>query len=121
MNLRKITPKLLCIFLSFLILNNSKAQNSIDDVLKDLKNPDELSKIQTNDSGFYVKQMTGKEWIATLSDLGTNVWENAALPENYWNEDEAGHKNSTIKTPALFAGVSDGVIGEIGNVSDLLV
>ena len=32
MNLRKITPKLLCIFLSFLILNNSKAQNSIDDV-----------------------------------------------------------------------------------------
>lgn len=43
--------------------------------------------------------MTGKEWISTLSDLGTNVWEEAALPKNYWNEDEAGYKNSTIKTP----------------------
>ena len=64
--------------------------------------------------------MTGKEWIATLSDLGTNVWENAALPENYWNEDEAGHKNSTIKTPALFAGVSDGVIGEITEYPQLI-
>ena len=97
-----------------------EVQNSMDDVLKDLKNPDELSKIKTDSLGFYVKQMTGKEWITTLSDLGTNVWEEAALPKNYWNEDEAGYKNSTIKTPALFAGVSDGVIGEVSDYPQLV-
>ena len=97
-----------------------EVQNAIDDVLKDLKNPDELSKIKTDSLGFYVKQMTGKEWITTLSDLGTNVWEEAALPKNYWNEDEAGYKNSTIKTPALFAGVSDGVIGEVSDYPQLV-
>ena len=96
-----------------------EVQNSIDDVLKDLKNPDELSKIQTNDSGFYVKQMTGKEWITTLSDLGTNVWENAALPETYWNEDK-GSKASNIRMPALFTGVSDGVIGEVTQYPQLI-
>ena len=97
-----------------------EVQNAIDDVLKDLKKTDELSKIQTNDSGFYVKQMTGKEWISTLSDLGTNVWEEAALPKNYWKEDEAGHKNSTIKTPALFAGVSDGGIDLVSDYPQLV-
>ena len=96
-----------------------EVQNAIDDVLKDLKNPDELSKIQTNDSGFYVKQMTGKEWITTLSDLGTNVWENAALPENYWNEDK-GSTTNNVRMPALFTGVSDGVIGEVTEYPQLI-
>ena len=72
------------------------------------------------DFGFYVADMTGKQWLNTIGDLGTSVWENATLPENYWKEDEAGHKNSTIKTPALFAGVSDGGIDLVSDYPQLV-
>ena len=72
------------------------------------------------DFGFYVKAMNGKEWLQTIGELGTNVWEDAALPKNYWKEDEAGHKNSTIKTPALFAGVSDGGIDLVSDYPQLI-
>ena len=74
----------------------------------------------TDDFGFYVADMTGKQWLNTIGDLGTSVWENVTLPENYWKEDEAGHKNSTIKTPALFAGVSDGGIDLVSDYPQLV-
>ncbi|EKB54077.1 hypothetical protein HMPREF9699_02120, partial [Bergeyella zoohelcum ATCC 43767] len=101
-----------------------EVQNSINAVLKDLKDPKDLNslsnKTEVTDFGFYVKQMTGKEWIETLSDLGTTVWEEASLPKNYWNEDEAGYTNSTIRMPALFTGVADGVIGEVTSYPQLI-
>ncbi|MDY3345677.1 hypothetical protein PG326_10580, partial [Riemerella anatipestifer] len=101
-----------------------EVQNSINTVLKDLKDPKDLNslsnKTEVTDFGFYVKQMTGKEWIETLSDLGTTVWEEASFPKNYWNEDEAGYTNSTIRMPALFTGVADGVIGEVTSYPQLV-
>lgn len=100
-----------------------EVQNSINDVLKDLNNPKDINslskKTKVNDFGFYVAQMTGKEWITTLSDLGTNVWEQAALPENYWNEDK-GSKTNNVRMPALFTGVSDGVISEVTEYPQLI-
>ncbi|WP_336686037.1 fibronectin type III domain-containing protein [Chryseobacterium bernardetii] len=100
-----------------------EVQNSINDALKDLKNPKDINslsaKTQVNDLGFYVKQMSGKEWVETLSELGDNVWEQAALPKKYWNEDE-GSKKSNVQMPALFSGVADGVIGEITEYPQLI-
>ncbi len=71
------------------------------------------------DFGFYVKAMNGKEWLQTIGELGTNVWENAALPENYWNEDKDSTTNN-VRMPALFTGVSDGVIGEVTEYPQLI-
>ncbi|WP_336686034.1 hypothetical protein [Chryseobacterium bernardetii] len=100
-----------------------EVQNSINDALKDLKNPKDINslsaKTQVNDFGFYVKQMSGKEWVETLSELGDNVWEQAALPKKYWNEDE-GSKKSNVQMPALFSGVADGVIGEVTEYPQLI-
>jgi hypothetical protein len=71
------------------------------------------------DFGFYVADMTGKQWLATIGELGSNVWENAALPENYWNEDK-GSKTSNVRMPALFTGVADGAIGLISDYPQLI-
>ena len=71
------------------------------------------------DFGFYVADMTGKQWLNTIGDLGTSVWENATLPENYWNEDK-GSKTNNVRMPALFTGVSDGVIGEVTEYPQLI-
>ena len=72
-----------------------------------------------DEAGFYVADMTGKQWLTTIADLGTSVWENATLPENYWNEDK-GSKTSNVRMPALFTGVSDGVIGEVTEFPQLV-
>ncbi|QPH39441.1 fibronectin type III domain-containing protein [Pedobacter endophyticus] len=71
-------------------------------------------------SGFYVKDMNGAEWVRTIGDLGSNVWEEAALPKDYWNEDEVSHKTSTVRMPALFTGVGDGVIEEVTEYPQLI-
>lgn len=101
-----------------------EVQNTIDDALKDLNDPNDINSLSKKPKveidGFYVKQMTGKEWVTTLSDLGTNVWENATLPKDYWKQDEAGHNNSNIKMPALFAGVSDGGIELVSDYPQLI-
>ena len=101
-----------------------EVQNSINDALKDLKNPKDINslsaKTQVNDSGFYVKQMSGKEWVETLSELGDNVWEQAALPTSYWNEGEAGFTKSNVRMPALFSGAADGGIDMVSDYPQLI-
>ncbi|MBP1618616.1 MAG: hypothetical protein H6Q14_2443 [Bacteroidetes bacterium] len=77
-------------------------------------------KTQAEDGGeFYVKGMDGREWLSTIADLGQNVWENAALPENYWNRDK-GYNNSTVHLPPTFAGVGDGVIDQVTQYPQLI-
>lgn len=74
----------------------------------------------TEDGGdFYVKDMNGREWMNTICDLGSEVWENAALPQDYWNKDKEYNK-STIHVPPTFAGVGDGVIEEVTDVPQLV-
>ena len=96
-----------------------EVQNDINEKLNELglegKTSDEI-----NDDGFYVARMNGKQWIETLVNLGTAVWEEATLPKDYWNQEEANYQNSTVKTPALFAGVSDGVIDQITTYPQLI-
>ena len=70
--------------------------------------------------GFYVKDMNGQEWLGTICDLGSNVWENAALPENYWNQDNKGFKDSNIHLPPTLSGVSDGAIGLVSDYPQLI-
>ena len=72
-----------------------------------------------DEAGFYVADMTGKQWLTTIADLGTSVWENATLPENYWNEDK-GSKTSNVRMPALFTGVSDGAIDLVSDYPQLV-
>ena len=74
---------------------------------------------KVSELGFYVKDMNTKEWLETIGKLGTDIWENAALPKSYWNEDE-GSKTSSVKMPALFTGVSDGVVSEVGDFPQLI-
>lgn len=60
---------------------------------------------ETEDAGeFFVKDMNGAAWVKTICDLGSNVWENAALPEGYWNKDK-DFANSPIHIPPTLAGV----------------
>lgn len=77
---------------------------------------------ETADDGgsFYVKEMNGREWLGTICDLGSNVWENAALPENYWNQDNEGFKDSTIHLPPTLSGVSDGAIDLVSDYPQLI-
>ncbi|WP_306843632.1 fibronectin type III domain-containing protein [Chryseobacterium lathyri] len=74
----------------------------------------------TEDGGeFWVRKMNGRGWLKTLGELGGSVWEDAALPKNYWNKDE-GYSNSNIHIPPTFAGVGDGVIEEIMDYPQLI-
>ena len=76
--------------------------------------------LRTQDGGeFWVKEMSGREWLSTIGELGESVWENAALPENYWNKDQ-NYNQSNIHVPPLFAGVSDGVVEEVSNYPQLI-
>ncbi|WP_144280844.1 fibronectin type III domain-containing protein [Chryseobacterium echinoideorum] len=79
-------------------------------------------KQQTEDGGeFWVRKMNGRGWLKTIGELGENVWENAALPKNYWNKDEGyNDANTNIHIPPTFAGVGDGVIGEISDYPQLI-
>ncbi|NTE03448.1 hypothetical protein G6M26_07950 [Agrobacterium tumefaciens] len=75
---------------------------------------------ETEDAGeFFVKDMNGAAWVKTICDLGSNVWENAALPEGYWNKDK-DFANSPIHIPPTLAGVSDGVINEVSDYPQLV-
>ena len=76
--------------------------------------------LKTQDGGeFWVKEMSGREWLSTIGELGESVWENAALPENYWNKDQ-NYNQSNIHVPPLFAGVSDGVVEEVSDYPQLV-
>ncbi|MDR1526048.1 MAG: AHH domain-containing protein, partial [Dysgonamonadaceae bacterium] len=83
-----------------------------EDKLNELGGLDGKTTDPVEDDGFYVASMNGRQWLQTLSDLGNAVWNDAALPQEYWNQDKE-YKSSTIHTPSLFAGISDGVIEEI--------
>ena len=74
---------------------------------------------KVSELGFYVKDMNTKEWLETIGKLGTDIWENAALPKSYWNEDE-GSKTSSVKMPALFTGASDGAIDVVSDYPQLI-
>jgi len=75
---------------------------------------------ETEDAGeFFVKDMNGAAWVKTICDLGSNVWENAALPEGYWNKDK-DFANSPIHIPPTLAGVSDGIINEVSDYPQLV-
>jgi hypothetical protein len=75
----------------------------------------------TDDGGaFYVAEMNGSEWVSTICDLGSNVWENAALPENYWKQDDKGFEKSNIHLPPTLSGVSDGAIGIVSDYPQLI-
>ena len=77
-------------------------------------------RLVTEDGGeFWIKEMNGRQWLETIGDLGTSVWENAALPEEYWNKDK-GYSKSNIHMPPTFAGVADGVVDEITNYPQLI-
>ena len=83
------------------------------------KSSDEVS-TPTEDGGeFMVKEMNGKQWLETLGDLGTNVWENATMPESYWNKDKS-YSKSNIHIPPTFAGVGDGVIDQVTQYPQLI-
>jgi len=69
---------------------------------------------------FYVASMNGKQWLETIGNLGTTIWEEAALPKTYWNQDEANYKSSTIRMPALFTGVADGAINIVSDYPQLV-
>ncbi|WP_163273512.1 hypothetical protein [Dysgonomonas sp. 511] len=77
------------------------------------KKSKEVSRDITEDEGeFWVKQMNGREWISTICDLGSEIWDNATLPEGYWNKDKS-YSESNIHIPPTLAGVSDGVIDQV--------
>jgi hypothetical protein len=102
----------------------AQTQELMNEKLQELgwegKSSDAVSPTPTEDGGeFMVKEMNGKQWLETLGDLGTNVWENAALPESYWNKDK-GYGKSNIHIPPTFAGVGDGVIGEVSDYPQLI-
>jgi len=79
-------------------------------------------RVETTDDGegFYVAEMNGSEWVSTICDLGSNVWENATLPENYWKQDDKGFEKSTIHLPPTLSGVSDGAIGIVSDYPQLI-
>ncbi|MCY0976647.1 hypothetical protein PGH12_05720 [Chryseobacterium wangxinyae] len=77
-------------------------------------------KQQTEDGGeFWVRKMNGRGWLNTIGDLGESVWENAVMPESYWNKDK-NYNYANIHIPPTFAGVGDGVIGEITDYPQLV-
>ncbi|MDR2474472.1 MAG: hypothetical protein LBD45_01310 [Bacteroidales bacterium] len=89
-----------------------EVENAINEKLNELGLEGKTSEA-VNQDGFYVASMNGKQWIETVKNLGVTVWEEAALPKNYWKQDETNYNSSTIHTPSLFSGVSDGVIEEV--------
>ncbi|WP_326983252.1 hypothetical protein VUJ46_01520 [Chryseobacterium sp. MYb264] len=101
-----------------------QVQTLMDEKLKELEGltnkTSQAVNTSTEDGGeFFVKQMNGKEWLETLADLGDNVWENATMPESYWNKD-TNYSKSNIHIPPTFAGVGDGVIGEVTDYPQLI-
>ncbi|WP_419487086.1 fibronectin type III domain-containing protein [Chryseobacterium bernardetii] len=102
----------------------NQVQTLMDEKLKELgglnNKTSQTVSTSTEDGGeFFVKQMNGKQWLETLEDLGANVWENATMPEDYWNKDK-NYSKSNIHIPPTFAGVGDGVIGEVTDYPQLI-
>jgi hypothetical protein len=51
-------------------------------------------------------------FLPEVVELGENIYENAALPEKYWNDKDGKYTNSPVQMPGMVAGVSDGVLNE---------
>ncbi|PGH38960.1 MAG: hypothetical protein CRN43_11960, partial [Candidatus Nephrothrix sp. EaCA] len=68
---------------------------------------------------FWVKAMNGMEWLHTIGNLGSSVWETAALPKGYWNKEE-GYRESTVHAPPTLVGLSDGVVEEVTEYQQLV-
>ncbi|EHQ43863.1 Fibronectin type III domain [Myroides odoratus] len=76
--------------------------------------------VEGEDAGeFYVAEMDGRQWLKTIGDLGSSVWETANLPEAYWNKD-SGYATSSIHVPPIFAGVSNGLTEEALGLQQLV-
>src|SRR6218665_938804 len=68
---------------------------------------------------FWVKAMNGMEWLHTIGNLGSSVWETVALPKGYWNREE-GYRESTVHAPPTLVGLSDGVVEEVTEYQQLV-
>jgi len=69
---------------------------------------------------FWVKAMNGMEWLHTIGNLGSSVWETAALPKGYWNRDDSKYDASTIHLPPTLAGVSDAAVEKVTEYQQLV-
>src|SRR6218665_2205795 len=69
---------------------------------------------------FWVKAMNGMEWLHTIGNLGSSVWETAALPKEYWNRDDSKYDASTIHLPPALAGVSDAAVEKVTEYQQLV-
>ncbi|HEY9049543.1 MAG TPA: hypothetical protein VIN08_26775, partial [Ohtaekwangia sp.] len=52
-------------------------------------------------------------FLPEVVDLGESIYENAALPEKYWNPAAGNYRQSPIQMPGMVAGLSDGVLDEV--------
>lgn len=86
---------------------------------KKVSEKDEERREDEDDGEFYVKDMNWAEWATAIGDLGCSVWENASLPEGYWNKDK-DYTKSPIHIPPTLAGVSDGLISEVTEYQQLV-
>ncbi|MDR1938732.1 MAG: fibronectin type III domain-containing protein, partial [Tannerellaceae bacterium] len=60
------------------------------------------------------------EWGSALCDAGTSIYENASLPEIYWNQSNERYKEYPLHTPPTFSGIADGAIEEITGTAQLV-
>lgn len=81
-----------------------------------------VAPVKTEDGGEFNfgNGLTWAEWGPVIMDAGVSIYENAALPETYWNQSDAKYNGYPIHAPGTISGVADGVIDEVTEIPQLV-
>lgn len=81
-----------------------------------------VAPIKTEDGGEFNfgNGLSWAEWGPVLMDAGVAIYENAALPECYWNQSNEKYNGYPIHAPGTISGVADGMIDQVTQTAQLV-
>jgi TANFOR domain-containing protein len=103
-------------------INKKLAKFEVDENGNSRIKATDIEPLETGDGGSFNfgSGLTWLGWGGVLMDAGTSIYENAAMPETYWNKDDKKFPGYPIHGAPTMCGVGDGVIGEVTEIPQLV-
>src|SRR6218665_1031787 len=105
---------------SLLLLLSAVGHAQVFPVQGNLQIAPPYSPFLTDYTALGTQKLSLMEWLHTIGNLGSSVWETAALPKGYWNRDDSKYDASTIHLPPTLAGVSDAAVEKVTEYQQLV-
>ena len=105
---------------SLLLLLSAVGHAQVFPVQGNLQIAPPYSPFLTDYTALGTQKLSLMEWLHTIGNLGSSVWETAALPKEYWNKDDSKYDSSTIHLPPTLAGVSDAAVEKVTEYQQLV-